>query len=177
MATQLIISVIADDRPGLVDTLSEAVTNAGGNWCESRMAHLAEKFAGIVRIEMPDRNRADQLKTGLAALAADGIHVSVAEAHPESDVPGARMALEIVGPDQPGIVQEIAHCLAEHRVSIETMDTDTRNAPMGGGMLFQARFEVSGPTDIDQDALHSDLEKIADALIVDLELREVSDDS
>lgn len=168
MATQLVISVIADDRPGLVDLLSEAVADAGGNWCESRMAHLAEKFAGIVRVELPDSTSADRLKDRFASLAADGIHITLAETRAENRAPGVAMALEIVGPDQPGIVQEITHCLAQHRVSIESMETNTQNAPMGGGMIFQAHFEVSGPPDVDQDLLHGDLERIANALIVDL---------
>jgi hypothetical protein len=47
----------AEDRPGLVEKLSEAVTEEGGNWLESRMAHLAEMFAGIVRVEIPGDSR------------------------------------------------------------------------------------------------------------------------
>ena len=45
MAT-LVLTVIGRDRPGLVDTLSGVVAEHGGNWEESRMAHLADRFAG-----------------------------------------------------------------------------------------------------------------------------------
>lgn len=173
MVKHLVVSFIADDRPGLVDKLSQAVTDADGNWCESRMANLAEKFAGIVRVELPDRQRVDQLKAALSAFDANGIHVTVAEPSDRSEATGIGLMLEIVGPDQPGIVQEITHCLARHKVSIETMETHTENAPMGGGTLFKAQFEVLGPADIDQDSLHASLEKIANALIVDLNFREI----
>ena len=173
MVKHLVVSFIADDRPGLVDALSLAVSDADGNWCESRMANLAEKFAGIVRVELPDRRRLDQLKAALEAFDADGMHVTVAEPTARTDTSGVGLMLEIIGPDQPGIVQEITHCLARHKISIETMETQTENAPMGGGTLFKARFEVLGPVDIDQDALHASLEKIANALIVDLDFREI----
>ncbi|MEM9104438.1 MAG: ACT domain-containing protein [Pseudomonadota bacterium] len=173
MVKHLVVSFIANDRPGLVDALSQAVTDADGNWCESRMANLAEKFAGIVRVELPDDNRLDQLKTALEAFDADGIHVSVAEPSSKPAPSGVGLMLDIIGPDQPGIVQEITHCLAQHKVSIETMETHTDNAPMGGGTLFKAQFEVLGPDNIDQDALHASLEKIANALIVDLDFREI----
>lgn len=172
MTTHLVLSFIADDRPGLVDTLSEAITDAGGNWHESRMAQLAEKFAGIVRVELPDRERLDALKKRLGDLEAGGIHVTVTEARDAGEPAGTPLVLDIVGPDQPGIVQEITHCLAQHRVSIETMETATEQTPMGGGTLFRAQLDVRGPADIDQDALHGKLEQIAQALIVDLELRE-----
>lgn len=176
MATHLVLSIIADDRPGLVDTLSEAITGAGGNWHESRMAHLAEKFAGIVRVELPDRDRLGALKERLGELEAGGIHVRVTEAGADQEPSGPQLLLDIVGPDQPGIVREITRCLAQHRVSIETMETATEQAPMGGGTLFRARFEVRGPADIDQDTLHGELEQIAQALIVDLELRTLGDE-
>ncbi|MEM6462182.1 MAG: ACT domain-containing protein [Pseudomonadota bacterium] len=173
MPAHLVISFIADDRPGLVGTLSQAVIDSGGNWCESRFAHLAEKFAGIVRVEMPDSDRAATLKERLAALEPHGILVTVTEADDQIRPHAARLMLDIVGPDQPGIVQEITHCLAQNRISIETMETDTESAPMGGGMLFRARLELNGPADTDQDLLLSQLEQIASALIVDLELNEV----
>ncbi len=175
MVKHLVVSFIADDRPGLVDALSQAVSDADGNWCESRMANLAEKFAGIVRVELPNTDRLNQLKTALEAFDADGLHMTAAEPATKADTSGIGLMLEIVGPDQPGIVQEITHCLAQHKVSIETMETQTENTPMGGGTLFKARFEVLGPVDIDQDALHTSLEKIANALIVDLNFREIGD--
>ena len=52
MHTSLLISVIADDRPGLVDSLSAVVNDHGGNWLESNMSRLAGKFAGILRIDV-----------------------------------------------------------------------------------------------------------------------------
>lgn len=176
MATHLVISFVADDRPGLVDIISQAVTDTGGNWCESRLAHLAEKFAGIVRVELPDSGRADQLKARLAELESAGIHVTVTETRHEDSAAGPRLVLDVVGPDQPGIVQEITRCLAQNRVSIESMDTYTENAPMGGGTLFHAQFEIRGPADIDHNELHGKLEQIAHAMIVDLEFHEVDND-
>ena len=59
MQTYLLISFIADDRPGLVQSLSEAVAAHGGNWLESRMANLAGKFAGIVNVSVPQARRQD----------------------------------------------------------------------------------------------------------------------
>ena len=49
MDKNLVLTFIATDKPGLVQRLSELVTQEDGDWLESRMAHLAEKFAGIAR--------------------------------------------------------------------------------------------------------------------------------
>jgi glycine cleavage system regulatory protein len=51
--TFLVLTVIGDDRPGLVGELSAAIAAHQGNWLESSMSHLAGKFAGIVRVACP----------------------------------------------------------------------------------------------------------------------------
>jgi glycine cleavage system regulatory protein len=171
MTKQLILSFVADDRPGLVDLLSGAIAESGGNWLESRMAHMAEKFAGIVRVELADANAAASLETRLASLEKQGIRVSVSQAHSAAK-PGAAALIELVGLDHPGIVREITHCLASRSVSIETMDTYTEAAPMGGGILFHARMEVSFPPGLDQAGLRGELEQVAAELMVDLAMQE-----
>ena len=51
----LILTVIGDDRPGLVERLASAISRHDGNWLESSMSHLSGKVAGIVSIELPRR--------------------------------------------------------------------------------------------------------------------------
>ncbi len=68
----LILTVIGPDRPGLVRTLSEAVTAHGGSWLESRMARLAGQFAGIVLVEAPE-----SLLDDLRALEGQGLRIVV----------------------------------------------------------------------------------------------------
>ena len=58
MGTFLVLTVIGEDRPGLVEALSETVAVHGGNWLESRMAHLAGRFAGLARVEVPPASAA-----------------------------------------------------------------------------------------------------------------------
>jgi len=171
MAKTLVLAFIAEDRPGLVERLSEAVAEAGGNWLESRMAHLAEKFVGVARVEIAD-DGVDALKARLADLEAEGFHLTVEEAIDERPAPGPVFNLDLVGPDQPGIVRDISHCLAENRVSVEEMETDIRGAPMGGGTLFYARARIRVPSGLTGDQLRLALERIAGALMVDISLRE-----
>ena len=166
----LVLTFIADDRPGLVETLAQAVSTAGGNWLESRMARLAEKFAGIARVEIaPDRIAA--LKTALSALEAAGFTLTIEETAAAEAEAGALFNLELLGPDQPGILHDISHCLSMHGVSVEEMETDIRHAPMGGDMLFEAQAKVHIPAGLSEDTLRQALEALAGALMVDITLR------
>ena len=66
MAT-LVLTVIGDDRSGLVSALSGVIAANGGSWERSQMARLAGKFAGIVLVAVPD-DRADELIRDLQPL-------------------------------------------------------------------------------------------------------------
>ncbi len=68
MTTQfLVLTVLGEDKPGLVESLSQMIAAHGGNWLESRMSRLAGKFAGILRASVPKAN-ADALSKALQGL-------------------------------------------------------------------------------------------------------------
>jgi len=168
MAT-FVLTVLGDDRPGLVSALSEPISAHGGSWERSQLAQLAGKFAGIVVVSVAG-DRYDALVADLAALGEQGLRIAVER----SDEPAPREAqglvLELIGNDRPGIVAEISSALAEHDVSIEELTTDVHEAPHAGGMLFEARAVLDAPTSADLDRLRAVLEGLADELMVDLTL-------
>src|SRR5687768_16438432 len=69
---QLVMTLIGEDRPGLVEQLASLVVTHGGNWLESRMSHLGGHFAGILRISIP-ANEQTGLVTALENLGAHGL--------------------------------------------------------------------------------------------------------
>lgn len=163
----LVLSVIGDDRPGLVSALADAVAGHGGNWEQSQLAQLAGKFAGIVAVAVP-ADGAQQLIDAVTSL--DGLlEVAVHSADgPVERATTTALTIGLLGNDRPGIVQEISAALNRSGVSIEKMTTATREAPMAGGTLFEATMEVLIPADADPAAVRTDLEAIAAELLVEL---------
>ena len=53
----LVLTFVGDDRPGLVNAISEKIAAFGGTWLESRSARLAGKFAGCCSSTFPRRGR------------------------------------------------------------------------------------------------------------------------
>jgi glycine cleavage system regulatory protein len=168
MAT-FILTVVGDDRPGLVSAVSAPISAHGANWERSRMARLAGKFAGIVLLTVAEE-RLEALTEELTALRDQGLQVALER----TDVPRAQQSvglrLELLGADHPGIVADISASLASHGVSIEELDTDSVEAPMAGGKLFQAQALLSAPPDTDTEALRSMLEALAHDLMVEIKL-------
>ncbi|MDD9877117.1 MAG: hypothetical protein OXR84_06715, partial [Magnetovibrio sp.] len=110
------------------------------------------------------------LETALAALDAEGIHLTVEAAGADKPATGPVIDLDLIGPDHPGILHEITHCLAERRISVEEMETEIRGAPVGGGNLFHARARVRLPDGTVEDDLRDALEDLAGTLMVDIAL-------
>lgn len=165
-----VLTVLGDDRPGLVDSLSGAITAHGGNWERSQMARLGGKFAGVVQVSVPSASAAE-LRAALAALGDDGLlHVSVDAAGAEPMADGERFVLSLVGTDRPGLVHSVSAALAEIGASIEELDTATSDAPMSGGPLFEATAAVVLPAGVSIETVRDRLEALADRLMVDIDL-------
>jgi len=166
----LVLTVLGDDRPGLVDAVSGVVSAHGGNWERSQMARLGGKFAGIVQVGVPDL-AVVELRAALALLCADGtLHITVDQAGVATVADGHRFVLSLVGTDRPGLIHSVSSALAEVGASIEELDTWTSNAPMSGGPLFEATAAVVLPAGLTIDAVRDQLEALADHLMVDIEL-------
>jgi glycine cleavage system regulatory protein len=170
MAT-FILTVIGQDRPGLVSALSAPVKAHGASWTRSQMSRLAGKFAGIVLVSVADE-RLDALAADLTALEDQGLQVAIERTDEPVERESLRLHLDLLGADHPGIVAEVSASLAARGVSIEELTTDVHEAPMAGGMLFEARAVLAAPPTTSTEALGSMLEGLADELMVEIRLSE-----
>src|SRR6476659_1626977 len=130
------LTCVGDDRPGLVSAISTPISAHGASWERSQMARLAGKFAGVLLLEVPD-DEAEALVADLTALEEIGLHVLLERTDQPPAQPTARLHLDLIGADHPGIVAEISRALAASRIGIEELSTDVRDAPMAGGRLFE----------------------------------------
>lgn len=166
----VVITLIGDDRAGLVDAVAGVVASHGGNWDRSHLAELAGKFAGIVLVQLPDAS-VDGLLQELRAVESQGLLAITAErAQTPLPTSGAvHVALELTGQDHPGIVHEISRVLAGRGVSIDELETAVAPAPQGGS-LFIANAVLELPHSLELDELRVALEAVAHDLMVDLDL-------
>ena len=170
--TTLLLTVIGDDRAGLVKALADVVRDHDGNWERSHLAEMAGTFAGIVEVWVPDP-RAAELQEALRPLRGL-LDVAVHTAAAEAPAPRREVVVEVLGNDHPGILQAVSGALAEHQLSVTALETSTRDAPMAGGRLFEARAVVAVPDGLDLGALQAGLERIASEVLVDVTVVPVS---
>ncbi|MFW2421966.1 MAG: glycine cleavage system protein R, partial [Porticoccaceae bacterium] len=124
MHSSLVITVLADDQPGIVEKLAGTIAAAGGNWLESSMSRLSGKFAGLLLISVPDNNQA-ALATALQALESTALKISIETtgAALSDEETGSMVGVEIVANDRPGIVEEISRLLASAQINVVSLET------------------------------------------------------
>ena len=164
----LVLTVIGEDKPGLVEKLAQTIAGHDGNWLESRMVHLAGKFAGVLRVSVSPTSM-DPLMQALERLGAEGLKV-VCEPGAESRDRLRAVRLELIGADHPGIVRDLSTALARRRVNVEDLHTGRVDAPMSGEKLFQATARLHLPPELSLDDLRRELESVAQDLMVDVAL-------
>jgi glycine cleavage system regulatory protein len=170
MNTSLVLTVIGQDRPGLVESIAQLVADQGGNWLESRMARLAGQFAGILRVEVDETNAAS-LTEALKQLTTSGLDsVVLADATSATDDSTPLLLLDLVGQDRPGIVRQISRVLTVSGVNVEELSTQRTAAANTGQPLFQAKARLRLPPHVAEEQLREALESVAGDLMVDLTL-------
>ena len=167
MRDTLVLTIIGPDRTGLVESVSDRIAAAGGNWEESRMARLAGQFAGILLVTI-DAARTDRLLASLRGLEGAGLQVTVQPTARITPASGVHAQLEVNGQDRPGIIHDVSSVLAERGVNVEELETEIRSAAMSGEQMFFARARLLLPPGADLGDLRARLERISGELMVDL---------
>ena len=168
MQNHLVITILGPDRKGLVKSLSETLKKHNGNWTESRMVHLAGKFAGLVQVSVSP-NHVDELSTALMALQSKSLQISIQKSNDnQSSHPTKTMELELLGQDRPGIVQDITEQLSTLNVNIEELESEIKEASMSGGTLFRATLKLGLPENISPETVQDSLESMSDQFMVDI---------
>lgn len=171
MLADLILTIISDDKPGIVEALANTVKTHHGNWLESRLTQLAGKFAGVVRIQV-DEAHYQVLTDALRSLRDKGINViiEVSSGSP-SVVEGLKEAsFHAVGPDRPGIVRELSHIFSEAKINVTEMNTRYSSMPYSGEPLFEAEGRVHIPAGVQLYDIQEQLENVAHELAIDISI-------
>jgi glycine cleavage system transcriptional repressor len=166
--TQLAVTVIGPDRPGIIADVTGALAGAGVNLEDSTMTLLRGHFAMMLVGAGPDL---DSVEQAVAPLAGELV-ITVREVGPDEAhaALGPTYLLSVHGADRPGIVSAITRVLADAGGNITDLSTRL------SGSLYVLIAEVELPESADVGALTGALEAAAGELGVDVTLRPAESD-
>lgn len=177
MLSHLLVSVISDDKPGIIEALAETISNENGNWLESRLSQLSGKFAGVIRVSIPSE-QSSALEAKLLQLKEKDIWVKCEQVSSPSpkDKPSKTATIHVLGPDRPGIVREFSKALVKSHINVAELETSLSSMPYSGDPLFEASGQLEIPVGTDLIELHEMLDKIADDLALDISFSDGAED-
>lgn len=162
---EFIVTVMASDRPGIAERIAREIEAYQGNWLESRLATMAGKFAGIIRVDVPESNF-EKIQKALQKLRDEGLSISIELGETQAGEQ-TEHRIEVTGNDRPGIVREVTNALMRCNANIVDLHTEIEPASMSGGVIFRARVEFILGEAHDLDDAIAELESLSPDLMVD----------
>jgi glycine cleavage system transcriptional repressor len=170
-----IISVLGQDRPGIIAAVSDLIFRQGGNIENVSQTILQSEFSAIFIVSLPPSLALEQLRAVLqAGLEPLGQHVHVKPVHPGTPayVPSPEREPFVIttrGPDRKGLVARITAVIARYGVNVTNLQAVFKGGETPGDNVMI--YEVDIPADVDQKRLRRDLRAEAEALDLEISIQ------
>ena len=172
MRDQIIaVTVLGQDRPGIVADVTGALSDLHGNLEDSTMTLLRGHFVMVLLVHTGAGTAA--IEAALRPLCAGGslvINARVLGDPTLSEVSGPSYALRVHGADRSGIVATITAVVARHGANIVDLGTRLVDG------LYVLMAELQLPRDTSVVGLAAELQGAADELGVEVHLSPIDDD-
>jgi len=164
----ILISVLGDDKPGLLDSLSEIILSNDGDWIESTMSTVEAKVAGILRVNVPPKNAKKLIKE--LTTSKLGLQIACEETAPVKLSEFKSYNIELIGQNHVDIINKLSHVLTyDLKANVEGIKTEVINSSMmSSAQLFKAQIKLHLPMSIDERLIKEKLELIADEMMVEI---------
>ncbi len=171
MENNLVISALGNDRPGIVNELSKAILEHGGNIGESRMMVLGGEFAMMLLVN-GSAEAISHLQQKLPEIGEKLELTLIAKVTRPADNSEKRLPyrVTVVSMDHPGIVHDISDFLSSRNLNIEEIETNTYPAAHTGTPMFSLEMTISVPADSSVRALRDEFLLFCDDLNLDASL-------
>jgi len=164
MNVQIMVIVHGSEQAHLIKVLSEKTHELGGKWLNSKISHIDNYFAGLIKIEIASNN-ADKLIDEFKAL---NINVETTILDLLSQDKSKQFILSIDAKDRFGLVNDISEVLGENDIQIESMECHRLGGADIGGIIFTSEFKILVADDFNKGELIKSLQTISNDLVVDL---------
>ncbi len=166
--TSLVISALGEDRPGLVNELSESILEHQGSISDSRMTVLGGHFAIILLVD-GNWNNIAKLEGHLPAIGEKlGLTINlsrtVAKPGSASQLP---YVVEVIALDNPGIVHKLAGFFSKRNINIRDLSTSTYAAAHTGTQMFSVHLRLDIPANLSIAMLRDEFMDFCDQLNLD----------
>lgn len=146
MESLLVITALGEDKPGIVDKLSETVMACHCNIIDSRMSILGGEFAVMLMVS-GKWNELTKLEDALNSTS-EVLSLTIACKRTEPNKTSTDLmpySVEVISIDQPGIVHELARFFSSRNINIQELSTTQYAAAHTGTPMFALHITANIP--------------------------------
>jgi glycine cleavage system transcriptional repressor len=115
----MVISVMAQDRPGIVAEVTEGISSLGGNLADLRESVLCGYFTMILIAGFPHQMKPEEVESSLAGVTGARVSVMPHQGSlPDTESAGQAYVLSAVGRDRIGLVAQVSRFCCDRGVNI-----------------------------------------------------------
>ncbi len=172
--SKAVISGIGPDQPGIVAAIANILYQRGCNIVDSTMTRLANEFAVILIISVPDNVVFSELQQQFSTLEESHNMTLLVKPIPdelslESHQAQNPYMVSVAGNDRAGITFHVSRKLAE--MDINVTDLNAQTIAGENGPLYIMMVEVDIPDSIAIDTVRAELHALALSIGVEIQLR------
>ncbi len=164
MNVQVMVTVSGSNQANLVKVLSEKTHALGGKWLNSKINHIDDYFAGLIKIEI-STEQVEKLVADFKELAIN-VEAVVLDSAVEKTL--AHMDLNIDAKDRPGLVHDISQVLSDNSIRVENMECHRLGLADVSGTVFTSHFKIAVAENFNKEQLINSLQEISNDLVIDL---------
>lgn len=171
MNQYLVVTAVGNDRPGIVEQLSEIIVQHGGNITESRMSVLGGECAMIILVD-GTADAIGRIQQDLSQLESR-LELKIVTKRTSPRALTRKLLpwhVSVVSMDHPGIVHKVADFFAEREINIEELETRAYAAPHTGTMMFALTMTIGVPAESNIGKIKKDFAGFCDGINVDGEI-------
>jgi glycine cleavage system transcriptional repressor len=172
--SKAVISGIGPDQPGIVAAIANILYQRGCNIVDSTMTRLANEFAVILIISVPDEVRFADLQREFSTLEESHNMTLLVKPIPDSLNLETHQSqnpymLSVAGNDRAGITFHVSRKLAEMDINVTDLNAQTISGE--DGPIYIMMVEVDIPNSIAIDTVREELQALANVIGLEIQLR------
>jgi len=163
MSEYFVITALGNDRPGVVNDLSETILDTGCSIDDSRMMVLGGEFAIILMLsgnsdaieKLNNEKEELEVKTGLKIISK--------LTQPRATASNALLyEVDVISMDEPGIVHHVTEFFSRQKINIQSLTTDSYAAAHTGTPMFSMKMTIEVPASLSISELKQQFADLCD---------------
>lgn len=164
MSVQIMVTVSGSNQTDLIKILAEKTHALGGKWLNSKINHIDDYFAGLIKIQI-EVDHVEKLIANFKALAINVESIVLGSIVPKKHM---HLDLTIDARDRPGLVHDISEVLSDNSIRVENMECHRFGVADISGTVFTSHFKIDVNESFNEDELVNSLKEISSDLVIEV---------